>query len=74
MIGVLVISELKEGRPESEIQKQDEDTETSIEFMVIWRRANRNPMEVLRIIERENSGHRMRHWANAVRMVQDRKV
>jgi E3 ubiquitin-protein ligase MARCH6 len=71
-MGAIVIAELKEGRPEPEIQTQPEEPGTTAEFTAIWRRANSNPEEVLRIIERENKGYQMRHWVNAMRTLQNR--
>jgi E3 ubiquitin-protein ligase MARCH6 len=53
--------------PAAEIQRQLQEPD---EFMAIWRRANNNPEEVLRIIERENKGEQMRHWVNAMKILQ----
>jgi E3 ubiquitin-protein ligase MARCH6 len=40
------------------------------EFLAIWRRADSDPKEVLRIIERENKGDQMRYWVNAMKILQ----
>lgn len=40
------------------------------EFVAIWRRANGNPDEVVRILEAEGMGDSSRHWKSAMRNVQ----
>lgn len=52
----------------SEIQRQlTEEPKMSEEFMAIWRRAEGNSHEVLRIIEEENKTEEMRYWVTAMR-------
>lgn len=54
--------------PAAEIQKQlTEEPRMTEEFMAIWRRAESDPNEVLRIIERENKQDEMRYWVNAMK-------
>jgi E3 ubiquitin-protein ligase MARCH6 len=40
------------------------------EFLAIWRRADSDPKEVLRIIETENKGDQLRYWVNAMKLLQ----
>lgn len=56
--------------PAAEIQRQLEEPRMTEEFLAIWRRADSNPEEVLRIIERENKGEEMRYWVNAMKILQ----
>ena len=54
--------------PAAEIQRQlAEEPGMTEEFMTIWRRAESNPEEVLRIIERENKGEELSYWVNAMK-------
>lgn len=54
--------------PAAEIQRQlAEEPGMTEEFMTIWRRAESNPEEVLRIIERENKGDELSYWVNAMK-------
>jgi E3 ubiquitin-protein ligase MARCH6 len=54
--------------PASEIQRQlTEEPRMTEEFLAIWRRADSDPTEVLRIIEEENKGDEMRYWVNAMK-------
>lgn len=55
--------------PAAEIQRQIEEPRMTEEFLAIWRRAESNPEEVLRIIERENKGDQMRYWVNAMKVL-----
>jgi E3 ubiquitin-protein ligase MARCH6 len=58
--------------PPAEIQRVlTEEPRMTEEFLAIWRRADSDPKEVLRIIERENKGDQMRYWVNAMRMLQN---
>ncbi|KAH8805528.1 hypothetical protein F5884DRAFT_860135 [Xylogone sp. PMI_703] len=45
---------------------QDDSPRNTEEFMSIWRRADGDLEEILRIIERENLGDQMRYWVNAI--------
>lgn len=57
--------------PAAEIQRVlTEEPRMTEEFLAIWRRADSDPREVLRIIERENKGDQMRYWVNAMRILQ----
>ncbi|KAG9242845.1 hypothetical protein BJ878DRAFT_568985 [Calycina marina] len=57
--------------PAAEIQRQlAEDPGMTEEFISIWRRADSNPEEVLRIIERENKGDELSYWVNAMKRSQ----
>ncbi|CAL3970747.1 unnamed protein product [Diplocarpon coronariae] len=56
--------------PAAEIQRViTEEPRMTEEFLAIWRRADNNPVEVLRIIERENKGDQMRYWVNAMKLL-----
>jgi E3 ubiquitin-protein ligase MARCH6 len=58
--------------PAAEIQQVlTEEPRMTEEFLAIWRRADSDPREVLRIIERENKGDQMRYWVNAMRILQN---
>lgn len=58
--------------PAVEIQRAlTEEPRMTEEFLAIWRRADSDPKEVLRIIERENKGDQMRYWVNAMRILQN---
>jgi E3 ubiquitin-protein ligase MARCH6 len=58
--------------PAAEIQKAlTEEPRMTEEFLAIWRRADSDPQEVLRIIERENKGDQMRYWVNAMKILQN---
>jgi E3 ubiquitin-protein ligase MARCH6 len=58
--------------PAAEIQRGlTEEPRMTEEFLAIWRRADSDPREVLRIIERENKGDQMRYWVNAMRILQN---
>lgn len=54
----------------AEIQRQLEEPKVSNDFVDIWRRAGADPDEVLRIIEKENKGHDMRHYVNAMKILE----
>ena len=57
--------------PATEIQRQlTEEPRMTEEFLAIWRRADSNPKEVLRIIEEENKTDEMRYWVNAMKTLQ----
>jgi E3 ubiquitin-protein ligase MARCH6 len=57
--------------PAAEIQRVlTEEPRMTEEFLAIWRRADSDPKEVLRIIERENKGDQMRYWVNAMKVLQ----
>lgn len=57
--------------PAAEIQRQlTEEPRMTEEFLAIWRRADSDPKEVLRIIEAENKGDQMRYWVNAMKILQ----
>jgi E3 ubiquitin-protein ligase MARCH6 len=57
--------------PAAEIQRQlAEEPRMTEEFLAIWRRADSDPKEVLRIIEAENKGDQMRYWVNAMKILQ----
>lgn len=59
--------------PASEIQRQlTEEPRMAEEFLAIWRRADGDPQEVLRIIEEENKADEMRYWVNAMKTLQPR--
>lgn len=54
--------------PAAEIQRVlTEEPRMTEEFLAIWRRADSNPQEVLRIIEREDKSDQMRYWVNAMK-------
>ncbi|KAH8586281.1 hypothetical protein B0O99DRAFT_695650 [Bisporella sp. PMI_857] len=56
--------------PAAEIQRQlAEEPRRTEEFLAMWRRANSDPQEVLRIIEREDKADEMRYWVNAMRVL-----
>ncbi|KAL2064155.1 hypothetical protein VTL71DRAFT_4649 [Oculimacula yallundae] len=56
--------------PASEIQRAiTEGPQMTEEFLAIWRRADNDPMEVLRIIEREDKSDQMRYWVNAMKLL-----
>ena len=46
-----------------------EEPRMTEEFLAIWRRADSNPKEVLRIIERENKTDQMGYWVNAMKIL-----
>lgn len=48
----------------------EEEPRHTEEFLNIWRRADSDPDEVLRIIEDENKGEDMRYWVNAMNVLQ----
>lgn len=57
--------------PAADIQRQlTEEPRMTEEFLAIWRRADSDPQEVLRIIERENKGDELRYWVNAMKILQ----
>jgi E3 ubiquitin-protein ligase MARCH6 len=57
--------------PAAEIQRRlTEEPRMTEEFLAIWRRADSDPQEVLRIIERENKTDQMRYWVNAMKVLQ----
>jgi len=57
--------------PATELQRQiAEEPRMTEEFLAIWRRADSDPQEVLRIIERENKGDQLRYWVNAMKILQ----
>jgi hypothetical protein len=57
--------------PAAEIQGAIvEEPRMTDEFLAIWRRAESDPKEVLRIIEIENRGDQMRYWVNAMKVLQ----
>lgn len=57
--------------PAAEIQRQlTEEPRMTEEFLAIWRRADSDPKEVLRIIEAENKSDEMRYWVNAMKTLQ----
>ena len=57
--------------PAAEIQRQlTEEPRMTEEFMAIWRRADSDPKEVLRIIEEENKADEMRYWVNAMKSLE----
>jgi E3 ubiquitin-protein ligase MARCH6 len=58
--------------PAAEIQRRlEEEPRHTEEFLAIWRRADSDPKEVLRIIENENKGEDMRYWVNAMTLLQN---
>lgn len=58
--------------PAAEVQRMlNEEPHKTEEFLAIWRRADSNPQEVLRIIDLENKGDEMRYWVNAMRMLEN---
>ncbi|CAG8979535.1 hypothetical protein HYALB_00004988 [Hymenoscyphus albidus] len=58
--------------PAVEIQRRlTEEPRMTEEFLAIWRRADSDPKEVLRIIEDENKASEMRYWVNAMKVLQD---
>jgi E3 ubiquitin-protein ligase MARCH6 len=57
--------------PAAEIQRQlTEEPRMTEEFLAIWRRADSDPQEVLRIIEAENKSDEMRYWVNAMKTLE----
>jgi E3 ubiquitin-protein ligase MARCH6 len=57
--------------PTTEIHKAlTEEPRMTEEFLAIWRRADSDPKEVLRIIETENKGDQLRYWVNAMKLLQ----
>ncbi|KAK0121968.1 hypothetical protein ONS95_010239 [Cadophora gregata] len=55
--------------PAAEIQRAiTEEPRMTEEFLAIWRRADNDPSEVLRIIEREDKSDQMRYWVNAMKL------
>ncbi|CZS93416.1 related to SSM4-involved in mRNA turnover [Rhynchosporium agropyri] len=55
--------------PAAEIQRAiTEEPRMTEEFLAIWRRADNDPLEVLRIIEREDKSEQMRYWVNAMKL------
>ncbi|KAE9367618.1 hypothetical protein N431DRAFT_383408 [Stipitochalara longipes BDJ] len=57
--------------PAAEIQRVlTEEPRMTEEFLAIWRRADSDPKEVLRIIETENKGDQLRYWVNAMKLLQ----
>lgn len=57
--------------PAAEIQRAlAEEPRMTEEFLAIWRRAESDPKEVLRIIETENKGDQLRYWVNAMKLLQ----
>jgi E3 ubiquitin-protein ligase MARCH6 len=58
--------------PAVEIQRRlTEEPRMIEEFLAIWRRADSDPREVLRIIESENKSIEMGYWVNAMKMLED---
>ncbi|KAG4436650.1 hypothetical protein IFR05_007865 [Cadophora sp. M221] len=56
--------------PAAEIQRAiHEEPRMTEEFLAIWRRAENDPLEVLRIIEREDKSDQMRYWVNAMKLL-----
>ncbi|KAH7348647.1 hypothetical protein BKA65DRAFT_501036 [Rhexocercosporidium sp. MPI-PUGE-AT-0058] len=56
--------------PAAEIQRAiTEEPRMTEEFLAIWRRADNDPSEVLRIIEREDKSDQMRYWVNAMKLL-----
>ncbi|KAH9219877.1 hypothetical protein DL95DRAFT_520514 [Leptodontidium sp. 2 PMI_412] len=56
--------------PAAEIQRAiHEEPRMTEEFLAIWRRADNDPLEVLRIIEREDKSDQMRYWVNAMKLL-----
>ncbi|RFU31568.1 hypothetical protein B7463_g4782, partial [Scytalidium lignicola] len=54
-------------RPQTETWRWSEESPRNTEeFMSIWRRADGDLEEILRIIERENLTDQMRYWVNAI--------
>lgn len=47
-------------------RSSDDSPQNTEEFMSIWRRADGDLEEILRIIERENLTDQMRYWVNAI--------
>lgn len=59
--------------PAAEIQRAiTEEPRMTEEFLAIWRRADNDPSEVLRIIEREDKNDQMRYWVNAMKLLTKR--
>jgi E3 ubiquitin-protein ligase MARCH6 len=55
----------------AEMQKQlSEAPRLTAEFMAIWKRANSDPKEVLRIIEEEQLSNEMQYWVKAMKTLQ----
>lgn len=58
--------------PAVEIQRRlTEEPRMTEEFLAIWRRADSDPKEVLRIIEAEGKSLEMRYWVNAMKVLQE---
>jgi E3 ubiquitin-protein ligase MARCH6 len=58
--------------PAAEIQRVlTEEPRMTEEFLAIWRRADSDPQEVLRVIGKENKGDQMRYWVTAMKMLQN---
>ncbi|KAG9236727.1 hypothetical protein BJ875DRAFT_210336 [Amylocarpus encephaloides] len=56
--------------PALEIRRRlTEEPRMTEEFLAIWRRADSNPQEVLRIIESENKSAEMGYWVRAMKML-----
>lgn len=54
--------------PAAEIQRAlTEEPRFTEDFLAIWRRAEGDPLEVLRIIDAEDRGEQMRYWVNSMR-------
>lgn len=59
--------------PASEMQRRlAEEPRMTEDFLAIWRRADSDPKEVLRIIEEENKTDEMGYWVNAMKTLQPR--
>ncbi|EPE32664.1 RING/U-box [Glarea lozoyensis ATCC 20868] len=58
--------------PAVEIQRRlTEEPRMTEEFLAIWRRADSDPREVLRIIESENKTAELGYWVNAMKQLED---
>jgi E3 ubiquitin-protein ligase MARCH6 len=58
--------------PAVEIQRRlTEEPRMTEEFLAIWRRADSEPREVLRIIESENKSVELGYWVNAMKLLED---
>jgi E3 ubiquitin-protein ligase MARCH6 len=58
--------------PAVEIQRRlTEEPRMTEEFLAIWRRADSDPREVLRIIESENKTVELGYWVNAMKLLED---
>jgi E3 ubiquitin-protein ligase MARCH6 len=65
--------------PAAEIQRQLAEDSSSMherfdvaEFVSLWRRAGGNPEEVLKLLEEDGLGEKLRYWKNAMRQLQAR--